>query len=200
MPSRALRKFSDALSAAQCLRLTAKDARLRPIKADVRNDYLHAALAAYVASWDAYLNGVIREFIDNTRQPLDIDYATVHQRLSDFVDVALKRFNTPNWENSRNLLIACTGYDPINDWNWPRSSMNNTDTREYLNEILRVRHSFSHGFPIPAYSWTTTPLGKHQLNDAALSRIERFLSHLVTVTDKGLSFYGRVHYPNRSVW
>lgn len=78
--------------------------------------------------------------------------------------------------------------------------MNGTQSREFLNEILKVRHSFAHGFEIPAYQWTTTPLGKHQLNDAALHRIERFLLHLVTATDKGLSNYGKSNYPDRSIW
>ena len=200
MPSRAFFKYADALSTAQCLRRTAKDPRLRPIKMDKKGDYLHASLAAYVAGWDAYLNGVVREFVHRTRHSLNIDYATLHSQLTEFVEASLKRFNTPNWENSRDLLIGCTGYDPINDWNWPRALMSSTDTREYLNQILRVRHSFAHGFGIPAYSWTTTPLGKHRLSDTSLVRIERFFSHLVAVTDKGLSRHGKSHYPNRSVW
>lgn len=200
MPSRAFLRYADAVSAAQCLRYTANDARIRPIKEVAKSDYLHASLAAYVAGWDAYLNGVVREFIDRTSYPFDIDYSTVHARLSEFVEGTLARFNTPNWENSRELLVKCTGYDPINDWNWPRALMNSNETREYLNEVLRVRHSFAHGFSIPAYSWTTTPLGRHRLNGAALFRIERFLLHLVTVTDKGLSHHGKSQYPSRSVW
>ncbi len=200
MPSRSLGKFSEALNAAQCVRRSANDSRLRPINSKARNYYLHASLAAYVASWDAYLNNVVQEFIDCIRQPLDVDYATAHERLQNFTEATLRRFNTPNWENSRNLLISCTGYDPINDWNWRRASMNGTQSREFLNEILNVRHSFAHGFAIPAYNWTTTPLGKHQLNDSVLQRIERFLLHLATETDKGLSKFGISRYPNRSVW
>ena len=200
MPSRALAEFLRAIEASRSLRLAAKDARLRPIKDQVRNDFLHAALASYVAGWDGYLNNVVTEFVQQTSNPLDIEYSSLHAGLEAFVKRSLKKFNTPNWENSRNMLVECTGYDPIGDWVWPRASMNGAATRIFLDEILRARHSFSHGFSLPAYSWTTTPKGKRQLNDGSLLRIERFVTHLVANTDKGLAGHARVNYPSRQVW
>jgi hypothetical protein len=165
-----------------------------------RNDFLHASLAAYVAAWDSYLNNVVSEFINSTGNPMDVEFAAIHLRLKEFVNRALKKFNTPNSNNSRLLLINCTGYDPINDWKWSRANLNATETREYLDQILKVRHSFAHGSTIPSLPWTVTPSGRRQLNNRALVRIDKFLSHLVNVTDLGLLRHGRTNFPSKNLW
>ncbi|MEH2169888.1 MAG: hypothetical protein V7K41_25205 [Nostoc sp.] len=94
---------------------------------------------------------------------------------------SLKQFNTPNADNSRNLLFQYTGYDPINDWVWSKRSMNALVTRQMLNDILQVRHSFAHGFPIPAFSWTQTPTGKVRLTAKAIKDVDALLQYLVAV-------------------
>ena len=91
--------------------------------------------------------------------PLRVDYHAIHEVARMAGERAMERFNTPNWENARNFLIATTGYDPISDWTWPRRGMGVQDVKERLNQILRVRHSFAHGFAIPSYSWTTSKRG-----------------------------------------
>jgi hypothetical protein len=200
MPSNASAAFHVSLRLGRTLRDAATDKRLRPISERKRNDLLHASLAAYVANWDSYVNSVVREFVSVISNTLSPEYAAAHGIMSGFVEKSLKKFNTPNWDNSRSLLIECTGFDPFADWIWPRAKMRSLDVQNYLNEILKVRHSFAHGLSIPSYSWTTTAGGRNQLNSTSLLRIEKFLTHMVKVTDRGLSAHGRATYPSRPVW
>lgn len=193
-------RFLSSVEAARDLRVVVKDARLRPISHAQKTRFLHAALAIYVAGWDSYLNQVTAEFVQKIANPTDAGYISLHSLISPIVEQKLKKFNTPNWENSRELLITCTGYDPISDWAWRKAHLNRQQSQDFLNGILKVRHSFAHGFAIPTFAWTQTPTGRIQLNDQALQRIERFFSHLVSATDNGLVVHGRRSFPGRTFW
>jgi hypothetical protein len=159
---------------------------LHPISRSQTQVYYHSALAAFVAAWDAYINELVRNFFTTTANPLDPKFYAVHSIARDTAERALERFNTPNSENTRNLLIQNTGYDPIGDWVWSARSMSGLAVRQRLNDILRVRHSFAHGFAIPAYSWTQTPTGKVRLTAKAIDDVDSFFRHLVAVTDLGM--------------
>ncbi|MBF0849799.1 hypothetical protein HKD27_02525 [Gluconobacter sp. R75690] len=193
-------RFGKSVKSAQNLRKIAKDVRLKPFPHEQKTYFLHAALASYVAGWDAYLNLVIKEFVQKTSNTTNIEFSFLHTILSPIVDEKLKKFNTPNWENSRELLMACTGYDPISDWPWRKAQFNRQQSQEFLNQILKVRHSFAHGFSMPTYAWTQTPSGRIQLNDKSLRKIERFFSHLVLETDIGLARYTKQNLSNRTLW
>ncbi|WP_340117908.1 hypothetical protein [Pelagibius sp. 7325] len=200
MKSQSLVQFASGLASGRRIQEAAGDPRLRPIPHEKKRGFLHASLAAYVASWDSYLNNVVREFCAGIRKPLDPEYSQVHGSLEVFVERSLKRFNTPNSNNSRVLLVDCTGYDPINDWKWPKAGLNATEARDFLDQILKVRHSFAHGFAIPSYDWTTTPSGDRRLDARSLKRIDAFLMHLAKATDMGLAEYARGVYPSAGIW
>ena len=186
MPSPAALRYDKAAHKARVLRDTATDPRLRPILNSQTQVYYHSALATFVAGWEAYIEELVRNFFDITANPLDPLFHAVHSIAKNAAERALKQFNTPNSDNSRNLLVQYTGYDPINDWVWSRRSMNALATRQMLNDILQVRHSFAHGFPIPACSWTQTPTGKVRLTARAIKDVDALLQYLVAVTDLGM--------------
>jgi hypothetical protein len=184
MPSLARQKFGSALLEIAFL---CTPGRVHTVDPTQRRLHYHAALAMYVAAWQAYLESVCREFLVDISDPLDIRFSAVRSLLSDKIETELKRFNTPNWENSRNLLIGATGYDPINDWNWPRRSLGGVAFRGLINEILQVRHSFAHGYPMPAYSWNSDSRGRPRLALETMGLVKGALVQVVSTTDRGLS-------------
>ena len=112
----------------------------------------------------------------------------------------MERFNTPNWENAQRFLEQCTGYDPINDWVWHRRRMSGLQVRVRLNEILRVRHSFAHGFEMPAYNWTESPSGEARLTSKAIQETEAFFKNLVNTTDRGMKAHIESTYGFVNIW
>ena len=72
--------------------------------------------------------------------------------------------------------------------------------RARLNEILRVRHSFAHGFDIPDYDWTRSPGGKIRLTSKAIQETEAFFKNLVKVTDRGMKTHIELTYGLTSFW
>ncbi len=159
MPSPAAIKYFNNIQNAEILRKGVNDPRFKPISRVKKQIYYHASLAASVATWDAYINNIVRDFFEVTFDPSISKFHSLHTVAKSIAEKALKKFNTPNWENTRNLLFQHTGYDPINDWIWLNHNMGVQQVKERLNQILKVRHSFAHGFAVPAFSWTQTNAG-----------------------------------------
>ena len=195
MPSPAASTYTTSAIRIRTLRNAATDRRLRPMSLDEIQVYYHAALAAYVAAWNAYIKNVVNDFYDVIPNLSPI-YAIARQA----AERSMERFNTPNWENTQKFLEQCTGYDPINDWVWSRRGMSGLQVRVRLNEILQVRHSFAHGFDILAYNWTELPSGKVRLTNKAIQETEAFFKNLVKVTDNGMKTHIQSTYGLANTW
>jgi hypothetical protein len=165
-----------------------------------RQVHYHASLAASVAAWEAYLEAIVREFLAEISDPTDARFTAVQQLLASRATVELKRFNTPNAENSRNLVYNLTGYDPINDWHWPRRRLGGVATRQLVNEVIQVRHSFAHGYSMPAYGWNSGSGGAARLTTESLAMVRALFSRLTSATDRGLDRHIRVTYGRSRVW
>jgi hypothetical protein len=190
MPSAAKVKFETILARADLL---CKHAAQIKTKAEgpTKVVLLHAALANQVAAWDAYIKALSLEYFLVTSSPADIRFSTVHELLKAQLEVELKKFNTPNSENCRNLLLRYAKFDPWPAWlniNFKGGVMSSSIlVRNVLDEILKLRHSFAHGFSIPAHSWNIDSSGAATLNCPILGQTRRFLVQVCERTDNGLS-------------
>ncbi len=198
MASPAAVKYRSSAERARVLRDAISDSRFSPLARDAAQVFAHAYLTSIVAAWDAYINELVRNFYAETADPLNPLFHAIHsvaQRASEE-----RRFNTPNWENTRNFLILTTGYDPISDWIWPVRKMGVQQIQERLNQVLRVRHSFAHGFGIPAYPWTRSRSGRVRLTMQSLRDTEKFFRNLVERTDAGMKKHLRATFGKGTSW
>ncbi len=200
MPSQAFDSFLRAEAEALLLRETATEPRLRPISSATKSKYLHAALTAHVAAWDNYVRSVVREYYREISDPLDLRLSHAQGISFQFVEEKLKKLNTPNWDNARNAIVLCTGYDPFGDWRWRAAGLSSNDVREFLNEVFRARHSFAHGFAMPQLNWLARTPGNHNLNVESMKKVEKLLRHLALQTDRGLSLHAATIYGSAPIW
>jgi len=187
MPSNSAIKFANRISELLYLRASSSDLRLRPIREVQKQIYLHSYLAGIVAAWDSYIKSIVKEHFTLVSNPLDVRYHSIYSLLKDYADQSIKKLNTPNADNARNFLISSVGYDPLGDWIWTTRAYTAQATRERLNEIFHVRHSFAHGFTMPSYSWNTSSTGKTRLTLVSVDDSRELLKYLVQSTDIGIS-------------
>ncbi len=91
MPSPAALKYSIAVGHIRTLRRTATDSRLRPTSRDEKQVYYHAALAAYVAAWNAYISNLVRNFYNVIAEPLNLKFDAVYTLAKGTAENALTR-------------------------------------------------------------------------------------------------------------
>jgi hypothetical protein len=145
-----------------------------------------AIFVAQTAAWNAYVVRLVDCFFQEVADPAAPNFHAMHSLANSIVKLQLERFNTPNAENTRNLILTSTGYDPWTDWQWPAHRMNALAVRVRLNEILKVRHSFAHGFTMPSYTWNQSASGEIRLTLNGLGWTRLFFDNLVVSTDRGL--------------
>ncbi|MGV9700770.1 HEPN domain-containing protein [Streptomyces sp. NPDC003483] len=189
MPSVARTNFRRAVDRAILLRKACcQQRRGRRLSDDVRQVHYHSHLAACVAAWEAYVESIVLEFLDRSSRPLDPAFSELRNLLRECTVNANKKFNTPNWDNSRNHVIRHTGFDPITSWSTAQSGSSSISAKTFLNDILLVRHSFAHGFPLPStVPWLTVDGSQRLLSVKNLKEVESFLKSLTAATDAGLS-------------
>lgn len=196
MPSPAANKYLVLSSAAS---RTLEISREQSDQERLRTLY-GAAFVTEVAGWNAYTSELINSFFTTVASPLDAHFHAMHSLASAAAKMKLDRFNTPNAENTRNLILQCTGYDPWPDWSLPARGMTALAVRERLNEVLKVRHSLAHGFAMPAYTWTQSPAGLVRLTRSSVEWTRSFIGNLVAATDRGLRQYVLTVYGLQVAW
>jgi len=147
---------------------------------------LHASLAAVVAAWESYVEDLLAAALAEVAHAAPMAHQRSVALLTDLATGAKDRFNTPNAENARELLVRYTGYDCLPDWVMPRRGMQGIAVRTRLNEIVKVRHAFAHGFPMPAYAWNSTQRGP-ALSQPIMRWVDSFAAELVLRTDRGMA-------------
>lgn len=200
MPSKAAKIHAQARKRALSLAVLVRDVRLRPLSNDQKRTYLHASLALQVAAWESYIERVIEEVFAELADPLSAKYSTLHSLFQSRYLAYARGFNTPNWENCRQLLTDFTGYDPINDWSWPARQMSGPLLRVRINEILKVRHSFAHGVAMPSFGWNTSSAGEVRLTSAILGDVDACFRNLVAKTDRGLKRHLKASFGIKVSW
>lgn len=183
MNSSAARAFALSIRRADSLLAVAREKR-QPLQR--RRVLLEAAVAAAVAGWDSYVKNAIRAYQRATFPNVGTGAQALHSLLERMTDEKLGKFNTPNSQNVRVLLISVSNYDPWPDWTYPRKRMNSLQLRDRLDEILKVRHSFAHGHAMPAYSWNTDKNGVARLTAKEVSGAIAVIRAIVIATDMGL--------------
>ncbi|WP_276487060.1 HEPN domain-containing protein [Ectopseudomonas mendocina] len=187
MVSVAISRFQQQMDNAEKLRQT-QTSKNQNIEKQI---YYQASLAATVAAWDSYIKAVTNEFISKTfSRSSDSFYLIIHNSLQIQFKEKTKRLNTPSFDNARNYILEFTGYDPIADWGFPKLNWSHFQVKNRLEEILKVRHSFAHGFPTPPLPWTTSTTGggpRLKLDDMKFN--ELIITHLVKTTDSKLEIY-----------
>ena len=134
MPSNAAGIYMTKLQQADALRIAGTRTRNR----NVKQVYYSAFLAMVVASWEAYLEGVVEEFLQYTQiqSPPSGIVSLLGVIVDQTIDDRKKKFNTPNFNAARTFLNSCTGYDPINDWHWTRRGWGWQQVQSRVNEIF----------------------------------------------------------------
>lgn len=159
-----------------------------------------AVFVAQVAAWNAFLVELINCFFQRSSNPLNPSFNALHGLAREAAARQLDRFNTPNAENTRNLLLWCTGYDPWPDWQWPTRNLNAIAMRTRLNEILKVRHSLAHGSTMPGFQWNQLPSGEIRISLRIIIWTRLFFNQLVNTTDRGVSAHLMAVYGVATGW
>ena len=192
MPSPAALKYRITVDRIETLRRTATDKRLRPMSHDEIQVFYHAALTAHVAAWNAYIKNLVGDFYDVIADPSDPKFRAIYTIARQRADNALARFNTPNAEHTRNILVEYTGYDPINTLLWIQGGK--------LDDIVAVRHSFAHGFDMPSNTWTQSLNRQGRLTNWGIHETKDFFKNLVNITDSGMKAHIEATYKLTSIW
>jgi hypothetical protein len=196
MPSAAAIKYRELTTRASVI---LKADRRKLGKGEVQALY-GAAFVAQTAAWNAYVVRLVDCFFQEVANPAVASFHAMHTLANSIATSHFDRFSTPNAENTRNLILTSTGYDPWTDWQWPAHGMSGLAVRNRLNEILKVRHSLAHGFAMPAYHWNQTASGEIRLTLYDFKWMRTFLNYLTASTERGMKLHLNTVYAIAPNW
>ena len=161
-------------------------------------DALHrAGVVLTVAAWQAYNEKVLMEALDAIAANLQNPAApapswalqTFNMRRAQ-VATTVKKFNTPNDVNTRDLFFESLGFNPWPSWEWRqgRRQWDVQEVRNRTNNWVLVRHSIAHGFDLPAnVPWLRGDNGTARLTLGLLKECRAHFVHLTSRMDAAFS-------------
>ncbi|RUU89389.1 hypothetical protein EOB59_19145 [Mesorhizobium sp. M7A.F.Ca.MR.176.00.0.0] len=163
-----------------------------------------------VAAWQAYVEKVLAEALDSIANDLQ-DPAAAAPRWATHtflmrraeVQIEIKKFNTPNDVNVRDIFRNALGFNPWPFWEWrqgPRQ-WSETEVRSRTNIWVTVRHSVAHGFGLPAgIYWLQGNNGQARLTLGLLKECRKHFAFLVDKTDRAFSAHLVQHHGLMAPW
>lgn len=165
-------------------------------------DAIHrAGVVMTIAAWESYIEKVVMEAlgaIENAAgvaaaaAPVPVPAWARHAFVLRRTEISknVRRFNTPDATNVRDLLVESLEFNPWASWEWhigPRQ-WDEREMRSRLNDWVRVRHSVAHGFALPNdVAWLQDAGGRPRLTLTLLRECKKFFEHLTAQTDGGLA-------------
>jgi hypothetical protein len=161
-------------------------------------DALHrAGVVLTVAAWQAYVEKIIEEAL----RAIDADMANPaapapHWAVHTFqlrraeIQKTIKKFNTPNDVNVRDIFQDSFSFAPWTSWEWrvgPRQ-WDSAETRRRTNTWVLVRHSIAHGFSLPPdVAWLQGENGQARLTLSLMKECRKHFAYLVDRTDRAFA-------------
>lgn len=210
MPSNSMAAFNDQLEPVN--QLVAIHGKLQTGRGRRHeHDAIHrAGVVMTVAAWQAYIEKVLVEGLDAIAADIDNHAApapnwakhTYKMRRASLL-TAIKRFNTPNDVNVRDLFLEALDFSPWPSWCWrsgPRQ-WSVEEVRSRTNTWVLVRHSVAHGFPLPGnVPWLQDNHCRARLTLGLLKECRRHFTHLVNQTDRSFSAHLVDHHGLAAPW
>jgi len=174
-------------------------------------DALHrAGVVLTVAAWQAYNEKVLLEAVDaiaaNLHDPAvpapSWAIQAFEMRRAQIATI-VKKFNTPNDVNVRDLFRDTLGFNPWLSWEWRqgRRQWDVQEVRQRTNTWILVRHSIAHGFELPGnVPWLCGNNGAARLTLGLLKECKSHFVHLTSRMDAGFRDHLVVDYNLPRPW
>jgi len=157
-------------------------------------DAIHrAGVVLSVAAWQAYVEKLLLEGLSTINSSmLDPGAPAPSWSLQTFnmrkaqIETSVKKFNTPNDVNVRNLFLEALGFNPWPVWAWQqgRRQWDALEVRNRTNTWVLVRHSIAHGFDLPTnVTWLRGANGQARLTLKLLKECRNHFQYLASKTD-----------------
>lgn len=167
-----------------------------------------------VAAWESYIEKVVMEALDAIEQSAGVAAGAVAPPVPAWarhayslrraeISKSVKKFNTPNDVEVRDLLLGALEFNPWSHWYWysgPRQ-WEEKDMRDHLNDWVLIRHSVAHGFPLPnTIPWLKDPQNRPRLTLTLLRECKKFFEHVVDQTDNTFRLWLQNHHGVPAPW
>ena len=164
-----------------------------------QQDALHkAGVVMTVAAWQAYIEKIVPEALSvieaDLADPAAVPPAPNWARHSfslrrAAIEIQLKKFNTPNVANVRDLLDGSFGFKPWPYWVWHKGprQWDEKKTRKRTEDWVTVRHTIAHGYALPNdLNFLQGDNGDVRLTLGLLKECLKHFKHVALKTDNAL--------------